>query len=225
MRNSSPYEMADPADRSLEDPLRLRLDFHEETVMMHVYKDGGLNAVKRVSVRDAADALARLDTCTGILPEGTLWRRHTSTGAAVAVWRSPQVWTAQLRTKFGEEPRRFRLPMPGLVFITAPARRWVFAAKARPQGPDDQLYRCPAFNVFRDGGVCVGSHQFPSEPEKLPEEFFRSHFAAGHTGQGLSRKHPDDVGSLWEELDGSKQYPLHDLVPAITIADAMRLGE
>jgi hypothetical protein len=73
-------------------------------------------------------------------------------------------------------PRRLRLPMPGLVFVAAPGRQppHVFAAKARPRSPDDQLFACPSYNVFPSGAVCTGTHAFPADPARVPEAFFRS---------------------------------------------------
>lgn len=210
-----------------EDPLRLRLDFHEESVIVHDYA-GGVVRTKLVSALDVAHALAgELDLASGLLPPDTLWWAKTASGVRLALWREPRTWTVQLRERYDAPLRRLRLPMPGLVFISSPGRQapYVFAAKARPRTPDDQLYACPAYNVFPTGRVCPGSHLFPSDPRRIPEEFFRSHFSAtGDTARGKSHRHPDDIGRLWAELCGSATYPLDDLVPQLRVADAMRLG-
>jgi hypothetical protein len=59
----------------------------------------------------------------------------------------------------------------------------------------------------------------------VPEEFFRSHFSAtADTAGGKSRRHPEDVGAPWAELDGRDAYPLDDLVPALRVADAFRVA-
>jgi hypothetical protein len=51
-----------------EDPLRLRLDFHSESIVLHDYA-GAAVTTKRVSALDVAHALAReLDLTTGLLP-------------------------------------------------------------------------------------------------------------------------------------------------------------
>lgn len=213
------------------DPLRLRLDFHDESVVLHDYA-GDLVRVKRVSALDVAHALAReLDLTTGLLPPETLWWARTSSGERVAVWREPRVRTVRLRERYDAPPRRLRLPWPGLVFICLPAgcrqgaTPYVFAAKARPTTPDDQLYHAPAYNVFGSGRVCTGSHTFPSDPASVPEEFFRSYFSAtGDTARGKSQKYPDDIGALWREIRGRRTYPLEDLVPVLRVADAIRTG-
>jgi hypothetical protein len=102
----------------------------------------------------------------------------------------------------------------------------VFAAKRRPRALEEQLYRTPTYNVFESGQVCTGSHAFPDDPGRVPEEFYRSYFSeVGSTGRGRSVRHPDDVGRLWAELHGKPAYPLDDLVPHLTVADAMRIGE
>ena len=60
----------------------------------------------------------------------------------------------------------------------------------------------------------------------MPEEFFRSYFSsAGGTAAGKSRRHPEDIGLLWAELDRQPAFPLDDLVEQLHVADAMRLGE
>lgn len=116
--------------------------------------------------------------------------------------------------------------MPGLVFVCGAGRQapHVLAAMARPSSPEDQLYHAPCFNVFADARVCVGSHAFPADPARVPEDFFASFFSPA-AGGGKSVKHPDDVGKLWEELDGHDTFPLEDLVPALPVADALRIGE
>ncbi|HVC32775.1 MAG TPA: hypothetical protein VNL16_04625 [Chloroflexota bacterium] len=210
-----------------EDPLRLRLDFHRESVILHDFS-GSVVRTRLVSALDVAHALAReLDLSTGLLPPDCLWWSRTSSGVRIAVWREPKVWTVWLRESYAAKPRRLRLPMPGLVFIAMPGRQApsVFAAKGRPHSGDEQLYHFPGFNVFPSGRVCPGTHLFPADPAKIPESFFASHFAAGETGRGKSQRHPDDVGLLWNELNRQPTFPLDDLAPALRVADALRVGD
>ncbi len=225
----SPYRSALPPDRELEeDPLRLRLDFHDESVIMHDFAEA-VTRTRLVSALDVAHALAReLDLDTGLLPREALWWSKTAAGIRVAVWREPKVWTVRLRERYDAKPRRLRLPMPGLVFVCLPGRQppYVFAAKMRPAELADVLYRCPTFNVFDTARVCTGSHEFPADASRVPEAFFESYFSAVEsTGRGRSRRHPDDVGALWSELRGQQSFPLDDLIPHSTVADAMRIGQ
>ena len=197
-------------------------------MVLHEYGRGRART-RLVAALDVARALAgELDLTTGLLPPDALWWARTASGVRVAVWREPRVWTVRLRERYDGPARRLRLPMPGLVFVCPPAGQppCVFAAKRRPRSPDDQLYRCPTYNVFPSGGVCVGTHAFPADAGRVPEEFFRSYFSsAGGTAAGKSRRHPDDVGLLCAELDRQPTFPLDDLVEQLRVADAMRLGE
>ena len=196
--------------------------------MLHDFADG-VTRTRLVSALEVAHALAsELDLDTGLLPREALWWAKTAAGVRVAVWREPRVWTIRLRERYDAKPRRLRLPMPGLVFVCMPGRQppYVFAAKARPTAVSDVLYSCPTFNVFDSGRVCTGSHAFPESASKVPEAFFESYFSAVEsTGRGRSRSHPDDVGLLWSELRGQTLFPLDDLVPHGTVADAMRIGQ
>jgi hypothetical protein len=66
---------------------------------------------------------------------------------------------------------------------------------------------------------------FPTDPSKVPEAFFESYFSAVEsTGRGRSRRHPDNVGQLWNDLRGQSSFPIDDLVPHGTVADVMRVG-
>lgn len=218
-----------PAEAEIEeDPLRLRLDFHGESVVLHDF-DRSVVRTRLVSALDIAHALAsELDLDTGLLPPDALWWAKTSSGVRVAIWREPRVWTVRLRERYDAKPRRLRLPMPGLVFVCLPGRQapYVFAAKERPHALDDQLYHCPTYNVFATGRVCIGSHLFPADPARVPEAFFESYFSVtADTARDKSKRHLDDVGQLWTEIKGQSTYPLEDLVPQMRASDAMRIGE
>ena len=225
----SPFTLVLPRGKNVSpDPLRLRVDFHDECTVIHDHANGRVRS-KVVSALDIAHALAReLDLSTGILPPAALWWTNTAGGPRIAVWCEPRIWAVSLRETPGGAPRRLRLPFPGLVFLCLPARQapYVFAARERPTSPDAQLFHTPAYNVFKSGRVCVGSHAFPADPARVPAAFFESHFSVtGDTAAGKSRRHPGDIGKLWHELDRKERYPLDDLVPQLTVADAMNLGE
>ena len=144
----------------------------------------------------------------------------------VALWRPPKVWPVALQREAFKPPARLRVPMPGLVFVCSPGRApWVYAAKSRPTGAEHPLYRAPAFNVFADGRVCPGSHTFPEEVGLIPESFFQSFFSITGDTRDRSKKHPDNLHALWEELDGKRKYPLKDLVPQCTVGQAMAVSE
>ncbi|MBV9357887.1 MAG: hypothetical protein JO023_20450 [Chloroflexi bacterium] len=90
---------------------------------------------------------------------------------------------------------------------------------------DASLFHCPALNVFPNGRICTGDHVFARDPLKLPSEFFLSRFLnTGDTRGGKSKKHPEDVTRLWEELAGRDTFPTDDLVPLLTVRQACDLA-
>ena len=219
------WSLPGPADAPRDD-LKLQLEVYGETMLMRSF-DGDSNWVRTVSADEIANVFTQhLGFSSGLLPEDAIWWNQGETGHSVALWRPPQVWPVALQREAFKPPARLRIPMPGLVFVCSPARApWVYAAPSRPSDPDDRLYKMPAFNVFRDGRVCPGSHRFPEEVGLIPESFFQSYFSlTGDTGE-RSKKHPDNLQALWEELDGKTEYPLEDLVPQCTVARAMAVSE
>ena len=223
-RESGVYQWALP--ESLEvppDELKCRLDFYHDAVILYLV-DKGVITTRMVSARDVALALLReVPLRSGLLPEGTLWWGQGKEGVEVAIWQSPRVWPVALVTEPFKPPRRLRLPMPGLIFVCSPGRPpKVYATKKRPATPRDTIYHAPVFNVFWDGRTCPGTHKFPEKTEEIPESFFTSFFSPEADFRGRSRKYPDDLLRLWEELDGKQRYPLKDLVPLGKVEDIMK---
>ncbi len=208
------------------DRIRMRLDIYEENLVLKCYDQDATWTRPVDADRIAAAFIEDMGARTGLLPPGSLWWKQSQEGVITALWREPRVWNAALQVKAFEAPERFRLPMPGLVFIAAPGRApWVFAATRRPEEPDETLYRARAFNVFHNGRVCPGNHRFPDRAEEVPESFFQSHFSMPGDTHRRSKKHPNQLYALWKELDGKAEYPVEDLVQYCTVADAMELPE
>ena len=208
------------------DTLQVQLEVYQETVLLRGF-EAERNWVRTVSADEIANVFIRhLGFSSGLLPDNALWWNQGETGQVVALWRPPQVWPVALQQEAFQPPTRLRLPMPGLVFVCSPGRApWVYAALERPSSPEQQLYRAPAFNVFRDGRVCPGSHRFPEEVGRIPESFFQSFFSLTGDMKGRSKRHPDDLQALWEELDGQADYPVDDLVPQCTVGHVMAASE
>ena len=205
------------------DELKARLDFYQDTTVLYLV-DNGVITTRVISARDVALALLReVPLSSGLLPQGALWWRQGKDGAEVALWRSPRIWSVALVTEPLKPPRRFRLPMPGLIFVCSPGTPpRVYAAKRRPKRADDILYHAPLFNLFHDGRTCPGTHRFPADIREIPESFFQSFFSMEASHHGRSKKYPDNLLKLWEELDGKKRYPLGDLVPLGKLEDIMK---
>ena len=137
------------------DTLQAQLEVYGETVLLRGF-EADRNWVRTISADEIANVFIRhLGFSSGLLPDNALWWNQGETGQVVALWRPPQVWPVALQREAFQPPARLRLPMPGLVFVCSPGRApWVYAALERPTDTEQQLYRAPAFNVFRDGRVC-----------------------------------------------------------------------
>ena len=211
-----------------KDVLKMQLEVYDETVLLRGF-DGDSVWVRTISADEIANVfIQHLGFSSGLLPEDALWWNQGETGHTVALWRPPRVWPVALQREAFKPPARLRIPMPGLVFVCSPGRApWVYTALSRPgpDGPEQQLFRTPAFNVFRDGRVCPGSHHFPEDVGLIPESFFESFFSLTGDTRERSKKHPDNLLALWEELDGKTEYPTEDLVPQCTVAHAMAVSE
>lgn len=208
------YQLALPESLDLpRDKLKVRLDFYGSTVMMFAIDNDVVNT-KMVDAREIALALLReIPLGSGILPENTLWWRQGVGGAEVALWRERQVWPTALQVEAFKPPVRYQLPMPGLIFICRPGSPpRVFAAKKRPLSLKDKLYHAPLFNVFSDGTTCPGSHRYPEDIADIPSSFFMSFFTATADWEKRSKKYPNSLINLWEEINGKRRYPLGDLV-------------
>ena len=209
-----------------KDELRVQLEVYNETILLRGFESDSA-WVRTVSADEIANVFTQhLGFSSGLLPQEALWWNQGETGQVVGLWRQPQIWSVALQREAFKPPARLRLPMPGLVFVCSPGRApWVYATLDRPTGPEQQLFRAPAFNVFSDGRVCPGSHRFPDEVGLIPEGFFQSFFSLTGDTRNRSKKHPDNLQALWEELDGKTEYPMEDLVPQCTVAHAMAVSE
>ena len=127
-------------------------------------------------------------------------------------------------------------PLPALVFAASglpndgSAKLSVYAVRRRGRPrPDTLLYHAPFFNVYKNGGVCLGSMRKPSTTgiaaaEAWTEAFFQSAFTHG-TGHALLRGQPGYVQTM-QTLAGcpDASFPtkrlirtgrrLHDLIAA-----------
>jgi len=134
------------------DELKCRLDFYQDTVILYLV-DKGVITTRMVSARDVALALLReVPLRSEVLPAGTLWWGQGKEGVEVALWRPPKVWPVALMTEPFKPPKRFRLPMPGLIFVCSLGRPpKVYAAKKRPTHDRDGIYHAhvsPPFYGF-----------------------------------------------------------------------------
>jgi len=212
-----PEELGIPAD-----PLRLRLDFHHQAVVMTLFEEETVNT-RVVSAFDVAHALAReLSFGTGLLPSNTLWWKNTRGGPAIALYVEPRIRTLALQELVQSPPRRFTIPLPGFIFICMPGKApWVYAVKKKPAKEKDIVYRAPLCNIFENGKTCPGNHRYPTRVQDIPESFFISFFTATADLTRRSKMFPKNVALLWENLDKKKRFPKDDLVRHGTVRDLM----
>lgn len=206
-----------------KDPLRLRLDFHHQSVVLTDY-DGELVNTRIVSAYDIAEALAtELSFGTGLLPTNTLWWRNTRIGPVYAIYEEPKIRVLSLQVEVGKDPQRYRLPLPGFIFLLTPGRSpWVYAVKKRPQSGNDKVYKAPLYNVYQTGYTCAGSNAYPKDVSEMVQNFFASFFTK-HLANDNRIKSKISMDEFWRHLDGKKQFPLTELVEHGTVNDLLNM--
>jgi len=214
-----PEELNVPAD-----PLRLRLDFHYQAVVLTLFEGEAVNT-KIVSAMDVAHALASdLSFGTGLLPPGTLWWKNTRGGPVFALYVEPKVRRVALQEEPGQPPRRFTIPLPGFIFLCCPGEPpWVYAVKKKPTKESDIVYGAPLCNLFADGRSCPGNHRYPERVADIVQSFFISFFTRTAHLRDRSQMFRSDVVLLWEFLDKKKTFPMNDLVKLGTVKDLMSM--
>ena len=214
-----PKELGIPADS-----LRLRLDFYHQATTITFFQDE-IVVTKLVDALDVAHALSsELSFSTGLLPAGTLWWQNTRGGPLYALYDEPQIRILALQTDLKKPPKRFKIPLPGFLFLCSPGQPpWVFAVKKKPTRDKDIVYRAPLANIFNNGRCCPGSHTFPTRVNDMIHSFFVSFFSSTADLSRRSKKFPRNILELWVFLDGKKKYPMNDLVEHGTIRDLMNM--
>ena len=207
------------------DPLRCRLDFHHQAVVMTLF-DGDMVDTKVVSALDVAHALASdLSFGSGLLPPNTLWWSNTRRGPIFALYVEPNIRKFALLVDANKPPRRFTLPMPGFIFLCTPYQApWVFAVKKRPTKESDVVYNSPLCNIHQSGRSCAGTHKYPDRIANMVQSFFTSFYTATANLTDRSQKFPHNVVSLWIHLDNKKHFPMADLVKHGTVRNLMEMG-
>ena len=225
VETASGFQWAVPESLQIPaDPLKCRLDFHHQAVVMTLF-DGDLVETKVVSALDVAHALASdLSFGSGLLPSNTLWWSNTRGGPIFALYVEPKIWKFALLENVNKPPIRFTLPMPGFIFLCTPCQApWVFAVKKRPTKETDTVYRAPLCNLFENGRSCAGTHKYPTRVADMVQSFFTSFYTATADLSSRSQVFPRNVVSLWEHLDNKKRFPKADLVRHGTVKDLMEM--
>jgi hypothetical protein len=221
----SDYNWAVPKELEIPpDKLRARLDFFHQAVELSIF-DGEVVTTRVISALDVAHALANdLAFGTGLLPSETLWWLNTRGGPVYAIYVEPKVWRVALELDINTPPRRFNLPMPGLIFLCSPGKApWVYAVKKKPTKETDDIFNAPLCNIHENGKSCAGTHHYPTRVADIVRSFFTAFFTATANLKRRSTLYPDNVVRLWEYLDGKKKFPVSDLVRIGNIKDLMHI--
>jgi len=225
MEDTTNFNWAVPEELGVPpDQLRARLDFFHQAVVLNIY-DGEVTTTRVVSAMDVAHALSNdLAFGTGLLPPGTIWWRNTRSGPVYAIYVEPKIWKVALQLDIQKPPRRFNLPLPGLIFLATPGREpWVFAVKKKPTKDTDGVYHAPLCNLHENGRSCAGTHRYPTRVSEIVRSFFTSFFSQTATLRNRSMKYPNNIVHLWDALDNKKRFPVGDLVQIGTIQDLMNM--
>jgi len=221
----TPHRWAIPRELKVPpDPLRCRLDFHHQSVVMTLF-EGETIETRIVSAAEVTHALASdLSFGTGLLPPQTIWWQNTKGGPVFALYVEPKVRKLALQQTSSQPPRRFTVPLPGFIFLCSPGRPpWVYAVKKKPTKETDIVYKAPLCNIFQNGLTCPGNHRYPTRVADIVESFFVSFFSATADLRNRSQTFPDNIVNLWEYLDKKKKFPMPDMVPYGTVSDLMNM--
>lgn len=118
-------------------------------------------------------------------------------------------------------------PQPPLLFVLKHRSLSVYALKSdqRPT-PTTELWLAPFYNVYDNGGVCLGSMPLPGSIEPgltraVSDAFFHSAFTHP-SGRRAKLAWSGSYGEFWQHAAEQGAFPLDALVPAnLTLAEAL----
>jgi PRTRC genetic system protein B len=166
----------------------------------------------------------------GFVPPGLLYMD----GDRLAWWLPPARRHVAFRaSELGAPERGEVVPHPGLVFMVDGSRKWwVWAVKGVERPTEESLlYRAPYFNVWEDGGICVGNVALPDGTtaeriEAWNQAFFGSYFTHPNGRAKLVASRRGAIGFWKDMLDRPPaKFPERALVPMkLTLGEALAAG-
>ena len=190
---------------------QLRLDFYSTAVLMSRWEEDGRVHTYPVSVHDVVSAGARIELCSGLLPNNTLFWKQRANQMALAIYVPARRWQVQT------EDRGYHVPMPPFIFVGNGTAYKIFAVKKRPSSEQTQLYHAPCPNVHTTGSICQGNTPFPpcssQNIQTALQLFMEGSYFNGDLCVGKCVSFGDDVRVLWDKLNGEKRFPLKELQP------------
>ncbi len=191
--------------------LKVRLDFYSETVLLTRFEEGGARATYPAAVADLAAAFTGIPLSSGLLPPRTVFWSRAGDQDRIGIYRP-----ARVQEVVRAEAGKLTIPLPPLLFIGHGANYRVYALKGIPDSDGRALFHAPLPNVGTNGRVCRGDVAFPiccGATIRPALELLLSSRFNNHEVEGKSRRRPDDVRMLWQEIAGRRRFPVGDLVP------------
>jgi len=139
----------------------------------------------------------------GLLPSKVLFINQQANGSAV--WYTPPQEVTLFFTEALGIPSG-KAKIPALVWKADSGKLTVYAIKGKAKPNENTpLYHAPFFNVYANGGVCMGTVNIKTEQLTCLEEFmtqweayfFGSYFSHSINGNSSTKS---DTRALWQEL-------------------------
>jgi hypothetical protein len=176
--------------------------------------------IKFVSNESLIEAFKSENFDTGWLQPGILRWGEVKKAKWGIVYQPPKIHKFTIAE--GKQEKNYKIPLPGLIFICSDREMKIGAVKENPYTISHpgkiELFIPPLPNVNTYLSTCLGGVEL--EPIKSGNNlinnvnhFFESRFNA-HLSAHRSKKNPDCIINLYDELKNQKDYPLDDLISA-----------
>lgn len=206
------------------DQLVSRIDIFRTNIQVTIYRDSHAVTTPTTPTEIQRALAPHVRVSTPILPPGALFWHNQKDRSTCAIWQPPSIKTVNIRAEPGKETQQLRLPMPAALFVCQTGRApHMFACPDRPTQPEDKTYHFPAFNIFRDGRICPGSHLFSDDPAIAARDFWESGFTIEGDHNDRSLRHPASLWQLWQDINDTATFPNEDLVAGPTIEQIMHI--
>ncbi len=187
---------------------------HEQLLFQHV--KGGTITSKFISPEAARQAFSKEPVDSGWLPKGVLRCGTGSKGVWMVSYHAPAVYTLLIEGR-GGKPRKFKVPLPALVWFGQKTHYYIFAMRGKTLNPSNLLFHAPLANVNSSGLICFGKNAHPDVAkggfDQTWHTFWQAPFNNDHSN-GKSAAHKKCVNDQLHALARDKRtiYPESDLM-------------
>lgn len=196
------------------------LQVHQITKSGEGYAWGAGKPFQREDLQALADSIRKDASSSvklaGLMPENVLYYQPSLSGDRFCWWIPPGehhlVFVPALKLKAG------MVKSPGLIFAVKGKNLSVLAFKGKKPTPKSALFHAPFWNMYDDGGVCMGTTSETRKKAYLHEEldrwerrFFGSRFTDNHGDGQLTNGYK--MKELYKSLLNGKPFPENALKP------------